>query len=302
MEIQDTTDLMRESYPPIRWAVDGLIPEGITVFAAPWKAGKSWIMNDCGIGVASGTHALGRLSCTAGPVLYCALEDSPRRAQQRVRMALGDRPEPVELHWAYDMPTVANGGLGDIAQWLDDHPDAGLVIVDVLARIRGDIPQTYQRDYDLVNSFKNLSDQHNRVPIVLVTHTNKHIDRDDPTSSIQGSKGLTSASDTILMMMRDRGSEVATLLMTGKDVPDAMVPLALSDGRWVVTRETAEHRGITGARGQLIDALNDPNVGDSGAALAMATGLTEDHVRQLLRRMLKAHQVVKDRAGNYRAA
>lgn len=301
MELQSTTHLMNTAYPPLRWAVDGIIPEGVTVFAAPWKAGKSRVILDCLIGVTTGSEALGGVHCEPGPALYIALEDSPRRAQDRVRMTRGDRPAPVELYWSYDMATVDKGGLGDIEQFLDDYPDARMVVVDVLGKVRGDIRQTYQQDYNLIGMFKRLSEDHDNVPIVLVTHTNKHIDRLDPTASIQGSKGLTGAADAILMMLRDRGSDVATLLMTGKDVPEQEVPLKLrKDGRWVVTRETAAHRGITGARGEVFDALADGM--QTSKELAMATGLTEDYVRQILHRMKKCGQIVQDRGGNYRAA
>ena len=301
MDIQSTDELMRAEYPPVRWAVDGLVPEGVTVFAAPWKAGKSRVILDCLIGVTTGTEALGSLRCEPGPALYIALEDGPRRAQDRMRMTRGDRPEPVELHWAYDLAAVDKGGLGDVEDWLTDHPDARMVVIDVLGKVRGEIRQTYQRDYALMGMFKRLSEDHGNVSIVLVTHTNKHIDRDDPTSSIQGSKGIVGAADAILMMLRDRGSDVATLLMTGKDVPEQEVPLQLrKDGRWAVTRETAEHRGVMGARGKVLDALNDGI--QSGPKLSMATGLTEDHVRQILHRMHKCGQVRKNEAGNYVAA
>jgi hypothetical protein len=303
VEIQSTTELLAARYQPLQWAVDGLIPEGITVFAAPWKAGKSRVILDCLIGVTTGTDALGALRCEPGPALYLALEDTPRRAQDRMAMTRGTRPDPVELYWAYELATIDRGGLGDVAEWLDDHPDARMVVVDVLGKIRGDVRSTYQRDYELIGQFRRLSEDHGNVPIVLVTHTNKFIDRYDPTASIQGSKGLVGAADAILMMLRDRGSDVATLLMTGKDVPEQEVPLRLDGGRWVVTRSTAAHRGITGSRGKIYDALSDGIQGagtnERPGPLATATGETPDNVRQILHRMHKAGQITKDADGRY---
>lgn len=299
MEVQTTAELLATEYPPIRWAVDGIIPEGVTVFAAPWKAGKSRVILDCLIGIATGTECLGGQTCQPGPVLYCALEDGPRRAQTRVRLTLSGRPEPLELDWVYDMSPVDQGGLEPVEDWLDAHPDARMVVIDVLGKVRGR-GKGYDADYALVGKFAALSARHGNVAIVLVTHTNKKINYDDPTASIDGSKGLVGAAGTVMVMLRDRGEQVATLAVTGKDVEEVRWPLSLVDGRWVITAETAAHRGIKGNRGKIIDALTRDGYHGS-KRLALAVGLSEDNVRQLLSRMAKAGQVVKTESG-YEAA
>src|SRR5690606_30802768 len=46
IEIPETftaVDLMKREFPEPKWIVEGLLPEGLTLFAGPPKIGKSWL-------------------------------------------------------------------------------------------------------------------------------------------------------------------------------------------------------------------------------------------------------------------
>jgi RecA-family ATPase len=45
--------------PPTRYVVDGLLPRGLHVFAGPPKVGKSWLLLQLSLAVASGTSFWG---------------------------------------------------------------------------------------------------------------------------------------------------------------------------------------------------------------------------------------------------
>ena len=45
-------ELERKDIPPIRWIVDGLLPQGLTILAGAPKAGKSWLSLDICLSVA----------------------------------------------------------------------------------------------------------------------------------------------------------------------------------------------------------------------------------------------------------
>lgn len=47
-------DLMAEEPPPVRWAVPGLVPEGVTLLAGKAKMGKSWLVLGLCIATAAG--------------------------------------------------------------------------------------------------------------------------------------------------------------------------------------------------------------------------------------------------------
>src|SRR3954470_24089874 len=130
-------DLMTATFADPRFAVEGLIPEGLTFMAGAPKLGKSWLALSLGIAVASGGAALGAVDVVEGDVLYLALEDSPRRLQGRLRMLLGDEAAPERLQIETAWPRVDEGGGEAIAAFLEERRDTRLVIVDVWARLRG---------------------------------------------------------------------------------------------------------------------------------------------------------------------
>ncbi|WP_176251158.1 AAA family ATPase [Sulfitobacter sp. HGT1] len=66
-------DLQAMKFPPLKYSVDGIIVEGITLLAGKPKLGKSWMALNIAMAVASGGLALGTIQCKKGPVLYAAL-------------------------------------------------------------------------------------------------------------------------------------------------------------------------------------------------------------------------------------
>jgi hypothetical protein len=76
-------ELQTTTFPPVSWIVEGLLPEGITLFAGKPKLGKSWLALQIGYGIASGSEVLGR-PAEQGSVLYAALEDNNRRLKHRM--------------------------------------------------------------------------------------------------------------------------------------------------------------------------------------------------------------------------
>jgi hypothetical protein len=90
-------ELLAEEFPEPRWAVPGIVPEGCILLAGPPKVGKSWLTLGLGLSVASGGKALGRLAVPAGPVLYLALEDTPRRLKARLLKMLAGDPAPATM-------------------------------------------------------------------------------------------------------------------------------------------------------------------------------------------------------------
>src|SRR6516165_4461609 len=109
-------ELKTRVFPPVTFIVPGLIPsEGVTLICAKPKVGKSWFLLDtC-------------LSTTAqGDVLYLALEDGPRRLQDRTAKLLTFLSEwPENLTLATKWRRADRGGLDDIREWVEDTRAAG---------------------------------------------------------------------------------------------------------------------------------------------------------------------------------
>ena len=75
----------------------------------------------------------------------------------------------------------------------------------------------YDVDYESVAELVTLSKKHN-VSIVIVHHNNKQVKPDDPFDNISTSTGLLGAVDAIIVMQRERGKDVASYWITGKDI------------------------------------------------------------------------------------
>ncbi len=215
-------DLAHREFPEPKWAVPGVLPEGLSLFAGKPKVGKSWLALGLGVAVASGGVALGTSRVEAGDVLYLALEDTPRRLKKRLA-TLAAFPE--RLHLVTDWPRGAEA-CEALKAWLTDHPGARLVAVDTLARIRAEQTReqnAYAADYEAVAALKAVADAHG-VALLLIHHLRK-MGAADPFDTVSGTLGLSGAADSVLILAKEHGRADAFLHLRGRDVEEADLAL-----------------------------------------------------------------------------
>ena len=210
-------ELMAVQFPEPRWAVPGLLCEGINLLAGAPKLGKSWMSLGLGAAIANGDPALNSIEVERGPVLYCALEDTGRRLQRRRRqmLAAGGRAAPL-LTLETACPVMTAGGDTVLIEWLEDNPHARLIIIDTFEKMRGADPNaasSYAADYAAATRFKKIAD-HYGVPILLIHHVRKQ-GAEDFQSLVSGTNGLTGAMDAILVLERGRGQADGVLQSPG---------------------------------------------------------------------------------------
>ena len=97
LNLINAADLLATEFREPKWAVPGLLPEGVAILAGRPKCGKSWLALGAAVAVASGSEALGNIECAEGDVLYLALEDTARRLQGRLMAVLQGEPAPGRL-------------------------------------------------------------------------------------------------------------------------------------------------------------------------------------------------------------
>ena len=293
-------ELLDASFPPPRWAIDGLIPEGVTLLAGPPKVGKSWLALDMCVSVAAGGKALGSIGTVQGEALYLALEDTPRRLQQRLRQVLGSDAPPDGLALAVEWPSLP-AGADQLAAWLEAHPDARLVVIDVFERIRGPVPMgtsAYTADYIAVRRVKELADRFG-IAIVLIHHMRK-MSSGDFLNEVSGTLGLSGAADTIAVLKRSRGEFDGTFNITGRDVEENeyAMKFAVELGAWQLLGPAGNY-GLADTRRQLLASLRGRDDGAGPKELANATGLDHELVKKTLKRMADDEQVQTDGRGRY---
>jgi hypothetical protein len=294
-------ELMATEFPEPKWAVPGILAEGINLLASVPKAGKSWMALGLGVAVASGGKALGRIDVEAGPVLALCLEDTPRRIKSRLAKILGPDPAPSTLTISIECPPLPNGGDERIAGWLERNADARLVVVDVLARVRGpvlrDVP-SYDADYIAVARAKAVADAYG-VAMLVVHHTRKS-DAEDFVSTVSGTHGITGAADAIAVLQRMRGRADALLRITGRDIDEAEFALrfAADLGAWQLSETPAALVKFTDSQRLILEYLAG-HEGVGPTAIAEGTGLGLNLVKQAVRRMAREGDLDSDGHGRY---
>ena len=295
------TELLAAEFPPHRWAVEGVVAEGVTVLAGPPKVGKSWLGLGLAVAVATGGRALGKVDVEAGDVLYLALEDTARRLQARLRKVLGRSPAPDRLTVATECPPLGAGGRERITAWLDGHPDARLVVIDVFARIRGRADRQlspYDADYAPMAAVKALADQY-AVAVVVLHHTRK-ASAEDFLDTVSGTQGIAGAADALLVLARSRGQADATLSVTGRDIEEAEYALTFAAdlGAWQLLDGPAIEHTIGDTRRRILAAVREHGA-MTPKQLAAELGVEHDAAKQTAHRMAKDGQIDTDGQGHY---
>ncbi|TCC10910.1 AAA family ATPase [Kribbella soli] len=293
--------LMAEEFAPPRWAVPGLIPEGLSLLAGAPKAGKSWLSLNLALGIAAGTPVLGEVSVDPGEVLYLALEDTPRRLQSRMGKILGDRPAPAGLTLLTEFPTLPAGGANAIRGWLSGRRNARMVVIDVFAKIRGASPtgvNPYDADYAAMGRAKRIADDYG-IAVVLVHHLRK-MGADDFTAELSGTNGIVGAADTIMALKRPRGEADGVLHITGRDVDEAERAMRFDPdtGTWSLLAGAAVDHTLHHSRAAILAYVRQAP-GATPKAISDALGGDRESVRKTCGRMADDGQLRRRDGGRY---
>jgi hypothetical protein len=316
--IRDGEWLGRQDFPALRYAVPGIVPEGLTVLAGAPKVGKSWMVLDWLLAVAADDgRALGAITMPgAHDVLYLALEDGDRRMQDRCRRLLSSqwRPdEPIPPRFQY-LTTVTPGLLiATIAAWLEIY-QSGLVVVDTLGRAlppaaNGETP--YSRDYRIMSELKAVADEWPGSSLLLSHHDRKAISADF-VDSVSGTNGIAGGADTVLLLTRGRGESDGLLQVTGRDVTEAAYAVSFDGGTWALdgadlagaaaaARSRLASAGLADRSHDVVEFVGGKPGGVTAGDAAAALGLDVNTASAYLSRLTSAGRITRIRRGVYGA-
>jgi len=286
-ETMTVAELLDLEFKPVKWIVPDVLCEGLTLFAGRPKLGKSWCSLDWSLAVAGDGLAFGSLACERGEVLLLALEDSTRRLRDRLRKygAKSTRRISLSVKW----PRIDEGGIDAVKRWLDQHPDARMVVIDTLTKVRPrgiSNKDAYQADSDALTELHALANER-AVAIVVVHHTRKAA-ADDWLDSVSGTTGLTGVADSTIVLKRERGQADAFLFGTGRDLPDYELPLKFDDDtcRWRKLDMSAEEAHATSDQAAILRALRSANgAGLLRSQIAKMTDRSPQATSNMLNRM-----------------
>lgn len=212
-------EILNNVYMSKSAVVDGLLSSGVYILAGAPKIGKSFLVAQIAFHVSTG-QKLWDYEVHQGTVLYLALEDNQRRLQQRMSRMFGvDGTQ--NLHFATSAGQVGKGLDEQLENFVQEHENTKLIIVDTLQKVRETVSDTYSyaSDYDVIGKLKEFADKHD-ICILIVHHTRKQ-PAGDSFEMISGTTGLLGCADGALLMQKEKRTDGrATLEVVGRDQPD----------------------------------------------------------------------------------
>lgn len=210
-----------KSRPPI---IDGLLYSGAYIIAGAPKIGKSFLVAQLAYHVSTG-QKLWEYDVHQGTVLYLALEDDFGRIQNRMFMMYGVE-DTDKLHFATVAGKIGNGLDEQLENFMREHPDTKLIIIDTMQKIReaGGEAYNYASDYEIIGVLKRFADRHN-ICVLIVHHTRKQ-PAGDAFEMISGTTGLLGCADGSLLVQKKKRTDLtATVDVVGRDQQDQILYL-----------------------------------------------------------------------------
>lgn len=290
-------ELLDMDLPPPSWLVSELVADdGLTWLGGKKKLGKSWLLMQIAVAVATGGAVLGR-QATRGSVAYLCLEDGRRRLKDRLLKQQAPRGLPIT--WYTRFPSLDGDGMGYLLELLDEHKPR-LLIIDTLAAAK--TGKTDENEAggmaDLGNALRGLGQVFHAG--ILCSHHHGKMTGGDPGHDLRGSSAIGGAGDVNLGLYEEAGGCV--LRGEGRDVDKLSLSIEFdpaSTWGWQL-REDRRQRSRLDADSECLHALS--RLGESSAqGVADLVGKDRKTVADRLNRLVDDGMVsVRDGASGGR--
>lgn len=281
-------DIASMTFPDPVWVVDGLLPVGFAILAGPPKKGKSWLALELAEAVCSGGTFVDR-KARQGRALYVALEDSPRRIQDRLNKQGWSRAalENVDFLFAADFRRMFSGkDASTLFAAFVEQSDYLLVVVDTLGRAFAvkDWNDAAQITATL-SPLQEVAAGAGKLILGIDHHGKGRGFNPDPIQDIVGSISKGGVSDTILGLYREPGKPGAKLVTTGRDIEEQTLELRFDafTGRWT---EVEPQDTLTGVQNETLKAIQSFSGGATLSELVQTTGRNRGSLYRELQKML----------------
>jgi hypothetical protein len=231
--LYDLAELPTVEVPPLRWIVDGLIPEGgIGWLSGPPKESKSLLALDLVIHLAHAQPWIGRYRVEPMNSLYIAREDPLRRLKERA----------AEINSGYGYPDIPAGRALFLVrekftltsekslEWLETEAKrtgARLLILDVLNRMVPDLDELSAKDMAVMVSVLEIINRDMGLTVLCLDHTRKpqgpksgRNRQDANPFDLKGSIAKYGAADFMLCLARTEQDGRLQLYCENKDADE----------------------------------------------------------------------------------
>jgi RecA-family ATPase len=211
-------EIRKMKFPEPEFLVQGMIPKsGMGLLMGNPKAGKSFMALHLIHCISKGIPFLGR-EVMQGSVMYLAFEDPRSRIDWRTQaveeLLSVSECDNLEINCQDDewLATVANGGLNSLQGWINETPDARVIVIDTIQLFQGVRKgggDAYQLDVEALSPIQRLA-LRNNISIICIHHLNK-------AGFTMGSQGYESTADWILKLWKEDKDPTARLEAKGRD-------------------------------------------------------------------------------------
>lgn len=237
-------ELSSREFAPMRWAVRGFIPIGLTIVGGRPKVGKSFFCLDICASIATGSKVFEHFNCDKATALYASLEDKERMLNSRLN-DMDINSEKVLIR--NDFPKINIDepenclATGLIKLYKEKHPDLSIVIIDTLVHIKPDNVKNkdeYEHIYKIFTPLHDLAMELD-IAIVVIHHAKKGSggknQEDHVFDNLYGSVANLGAADTIIMIDRNSTTEVGKFSVQSRQLSDAAHTVRFdgSRRRWI---------------------------------------------------------------------
>jgi RecA-family ATPase len=299
LDLLTADQILTAAWTEPAWVIPGLLPVGLTILAGRPKVGKSWLALQVALAVASGGRILGQRA-EQGPVLYLALEDSPRRLKQRM----------VRQGWTPGLPAdfmplgQFTGQIGDLRGGGGERLAAQierlgyrLVVIDTLSRSCPGAQSDAEQMTRALEPLQEMAHLKNCV-VFMSDHHRKTSGADlDAVSDILGSTAKGAMADSIWGLYTDGGKKGARLAVIGRDIEECTLALSMDwlTGCWQLEGD-ADALELTDRRQEILDALQVLGRADL-SQVAAAVEQPKSNTHRRLQDLVNAGLVLRHKKG-----
>jgi DNA-binding transcriptional ArsR family regulator len=299
------SQILRTDYPEPPWVVPEMMTAGLGFLSGKQKVGKSWL----GLQLACAKGAGGRFlnyAVKPGPVLYCALEDTPRRIKNRAQRQRWEAGTAIDFMFNQDFErqigNIASGGADNLGLWISRH-GYQLVVIDTFNRAIGRYFKGGEvNDASVVTRALDRLQQvalENNAAVLIIDHHSKAISNEggDPMNDMLGSVAKGATADFAWSLYRERGKSGARLQITGRDMEekDLLLNWDREFGIWQYEGDGSTLK-LTLRREEIIDFLKKHGR-STLRAVADGIGQPKSHTSERLKDLVKAGLVRRSEEG-----
>jgi hypothetical protein len=304
LAVVDGLTVYRSSGIDQKCVIQGILYNGLTVFAGRPKVGKSWLTLQLALAVAQGEKLMGALDVNApGGVVYIALEESQSRTATRMQRLVGtESPFLQNISMVYEMSPLKQGGAEQLEKILADrHPS--LVIIDTFLALVGGGSERRDVLRSEYQEMKTVADIARRAEtaMVLVHHMRKSVVGENGIDSVAGSTGVTAAADAIWTLKReDQQTGMCSFDVVGREVEEQSLAIRFRKDDplgWEMVGQGFEIKAVKDQR-EIVTLLREEGA-LTPAKVATLLRMNANHVRASLQQMHEMGLVNKQHSGSY---